>query len=76
MEDIAQPCAVTFWTFAVPVITGNAAMLAMDGLTALYYHDKPKATRETASNFAKFGVFWLAAGVTWIAMNHKNGAQT
>lgn len=72
--DLTQPCAVTFWTFAAPVIVGNLAMLGASVLMNTYYSDHPLSTRETAATFAKFGAFWIAAGATWIAMNHRNGA--
>jgi hypothetical protein len=74
--DLAQPCAVTFWTFAVPVFVGNMAMLSVGALTRAAYTNKPPTTRETAATFARFGAFWVAAGLTWIAMNQRNGAKT
>jgi hypothetical protein len=72
--DLAQPCAVTFWTFATPVLVGNLAVLAVGSLVDAYYSKEPRTTRQTATMFAKFGAFWTAAGITWIALNRRNGA--
>lgn len=75
MNDLAQPCAVKFWTFAAPVIAGNFAVLATGALIRHLYAHEPNSTRETAASFTKFGAFWLTAGVVWIAMNKQNGAK-
>jgi hypothetical protein len=73
--DFAQPCAVTFWTFATPVLVGNLTALAIRALVKAHYSDEPTTTRETAATFATFGAFWVAAGLTWIALNRRNGAS-
>jgi hypothetical protein len=73
--DLAQPCAVTFWTFAAPVLVGNIAALGVRALVKAHYSDEPHTTRETAATFATFGAFWVAAGLTWITMNRRNGAK-
>jgi hypothetical protein len=73
--DFAQPCAVTFWTFATPVLVGNLTALAVRSLVKMHYSDEATTTRETAATFATFGAFWLAAGLTWIALNQRNGAS-
>lgn len=73
-SDLAQPCAVKFWTFAGPVFAGNLAVLATGALAKKFYKEEPHTTRQTAAMFAKFGTFWLVAGLTWIAMNKRNGA--
>jgi hypothetical protein len=74
-SDLAQPCAVTFWSFAGPVLIGNLSMLAVGALADSYYSDEPHTTRKTAITFARYGAFWLAAGAAWIAFNRKNGAS-
>lgn len=71
-SDLAQPCAVSFWTFAGPVLIGNMAMLGVGMLTDAFYKDEPK-TKQTAATFAKIGAFWFAAGLAWIAFNRRNG---
>jgi hypothetical protein len=73
--DLAQPCAVTFWTFAGPVLIGNVAMLGVGALANAYFKDEPHTTRQTAITFAKFGAFWFAAGMAWIALNRRNGVK-
>lgn len=75
-SDLAQPCAVDFWTFAGPVIAGKFAVLGTGALVRRFYKDESPTTRQTAAMFAKFGAFWLVAGLTWIAMNKRNGAST
>jgi hypothetical protein len=72
-SNSVQPCAVKFWTFAVPVFAGNIAVLATGALARHFYKEEPQTTRQTATMFAKFSTFWLVAGLTWIAMNKRNG---
>jgi hypothetical protein len=73
--DFAQPCAVQFWTFATPVLVGNLTALAVRALVKAHYSDEPVTTRDTAATFATFGAFWIAAGLTWISLNRRNGVS-
>jgi hypothetical protein len=72
--ELSQPCAVTFWTFATPVLVGNLAVLGVGALVNLYCSNEESTTRKTAVMFAKLSAFWAAAGLTWIVMNKRNGA--
>jgi hypothetical protein len=73
-SNLAQPCSVSFWTFAGAVLVGNMAMLGVGVLTDALYKEEPK-TKQTAAAFAKIGAFWLAAGLAWIAFNRRNGEE-
>lgn len=75
-ESETQPCAVTFWTFAIPVIVGNIAALGVSAAVRTFYAQEALTTRQTAMAFTRFGAFWFAAGMTWIALNRRNGART
>lgn len=75
--DLEAPsCSVNFWTFAVPVLAGNLAAIGTGAAARALYKNEPNGTRETATLFARFGAFWLAAGLTWIAIARRNGAST
>jgi hypothetical protein len=75
-DELAQPCALRFWSFAGPVILGNLAMLGVGALADVYYKSEPRTTRQTAIAFAKLSAFWLVAGGSWIALNRRNGVAT
>jgi len=74
-ESDAKPCAVTFWTFAIPVLVGNVVALGVGGLARALYTKEALTTRQTAMAFTRLGAFWFAAGMTWIALNRRNGAS-
>ena len=73
-ESAIKPCAVTFWTFAIPVLVGNVVALGVGGLARALYTKEALTTRQTAMAFTRLGAFWFAAGMTWIALNRRNGA--
>ena len=75
-ESDAKPCAVTFWTFAIPVLVGNVAALMVGGIARSLYTQDTLTTRQTAMAFTRLGAFWFAAGMTWIALNRRNGSAT
>ena len=72
----AKPCAVTFKTFAIPVVIGNLAALGVGAITRSLYKEDALTTRQTAMAFTRWGTFWIAAGLTWVALNRHNGAST
>ena len=74
--NLAQPCAVSFWTFAAPVLVGNMATLGVGLIVDTYYHGSDPSTKHTAATFAKIGAFWMTAGLVWIALNRRNGEAT
>jgi hypothetical protein len=67
---------VTFKTFAIPVVVGNLAALGVGAITRSIYKEDALTTRETASAFTRWSAFWLAAGLTWVALNRRNGSST
>ena len=72
---IAGPaCAVNFWTFAVPVLVGNAVALGVGYATKKAFNGDHASTQEAAKCATKAGAFWVAAGLTWIVMAKRNGA--
>jgi len=73
---IAGPaCAVDFWTFAVPVLIGNAAAYGTGLIAKKAFNGDHASTQETALLATKFGAFWVFAGLAWIYMAKRNGAQ-
>lgn len=76
MVEGEAPCAVTFKTFAIPVVVGNLAAIGVGAITRTLYKSDAQTTRETATAFTRWSAFWLAAGLTWIALNRRNGAAT
>jgi hypothetical protein len=71
-----KPCAVTFRSFAIPVIVGNLAALGVGALARSLYKSEALTTRQTVMFFTRWGTFWIAAGLTWVALNRRNGAST
>lgn len=71
-----KPCAVTFRAFAIPVIVGNLAALGVGAIARSLYQSEALTTRQTVMAFTRWGGFWIAAGLTWVAMNRRNGAAT
>jgi hypothetical protein len=72
---IAGPaCAVNFWTFAVPVLVGNAAAYGTGFIAKKVFNGDHASTQEAAMFATKFGAFWVFAGLTWIFMAKRNGA--
>jgi len=71
-----KPCAVTFRAFAIPVIVGNLAALGVGAVARSLYKDETLTTRQTVMSFTRWGTFWIAAGLTWVALNRRNGAST
>lgn len=74
--QLAQPCAVDFWTFAVPVIAGMTGSHAVSIAARRLFKDEHTATQDAAMWATKFGAFWLIAGFAWIAICRRNGAST
>lgn len=71
---LASPaCAVNFWTFAVPVLVGNAIAFGTGYAAKRAFDDDHASTQEAAMFATKFGAFWVAAGLTWIFMAKRNG---
>ena len=68
-------CAVNFWTFAVPVLIGNAVAMGVGYATKKFYNGDHASTQAAAMFATKAGAFWVAAGLTWIFMAKRNGAQ-
>lgn len=69
---LTPPCAAHWWTFAVPVIVGNIAGRAAERLVKAHHANAAEATRSSAGHFARIGTFWVAAGLTWIAICRRN----
>lgn len=69
------PCAVNFWTFAVPVIAGMTGSHAVGLLAKRVFHRDPATTQDAAMLATKFGAFWLISGFTWIALCRRNGVK-
>ncbi len=70
-----KPCAVTCREFAIPVVVGNLAALAVGAIARSLYKDEALTTRQTVMSFTRWGTFWIAGGLTWVALNRrKNGA--
>lgn len=76
MAEDTKPCAVTFWTFAIPVVIGNLAAVGVGAVTRSIYHEEALTTRKTAMAVTGLASFWFAAGLTWIYLNRRNGAST
>jgi len=72
----AEPCAMNFWTFAVPVLLASAGSHGIGLLAKRLYNGEHKSVQEAALLTTKFGAFWLIAGFAWIAMCKRNGAKT
>lgn len=71
-----KPCAVTFKTFAIPVVVGNLAAIAVGAIARSLYHEEALTTKQTVMSFTRWGAFWIAGGLTWVALNRRNGAST
>jgi len=71
-----KPCAVTFKTFAIPVIVGNLAAIGVGAIARALYRTEALTTRQTVMSFTRWGAFWIAGGLTWVALNRRNGAST
>lgn len=72
----AAPCAVNFWTFAIPVILASAVSSGVGLLAKRYFNGEHAQTQEAALLATKFGAFWFVAGFGWIALCKRNGAKT
>ncbi len=76
-KQLAGPaCAVNFWTFAVPVLVGNAAAYGAGWAAKKMFNGDHESTQQTAEFATKFGAFWVFAGLAWIYMAKRNGAKT
>lgn len=74
--NLAKPCAVNFWTFAVPVLLGTMGSHGVGLLMKKLYDGEHENTQEAAMMATKFGAFWLIAGFAWITLCKRNGEQT
>lgn len=71
----SAPCAVNFWTFAIPVIAGMTGAHVVGFAAKRIFKNDHAATQDAAMLATKFGAFWLIAGFAWIALCRRNGAQ-
>jgi hypothetical protein len=72
---ITKPCAVDFWTFAVPVILGMTGAHGVGLAAKKIFHGDHEKTQEAVMFATKFGAFWLIAGFAWIGMCKRNGMR-
>lgn len=66
--ELAQPCAVSFWCFAGPVILGNLAAFGAGKLASMALNGDSDTTKRTAATIAGMAAFWLIGGLTWVAL--------
>jgi hypothetical protein len=74
-NEIAKPCAVNFWTFAIPAMLGTTGAQIAGHFAAKLYKDDHAETQKTALLATRFGAFWLISGFAWIVMCKRNGAS-
>jgi len=74
--NLAQPCSMNFWTFAVPVMLATAGSHGVGLLAKKLFDGEHESMQNTAMLATKFGAFWFIAGFAWIAMCKRNGAKT
>lgn len=65
---------MSFWHFAGSVMAGNAAAVAAVYLTRKAFERDSEAIRNTAAAFTGLAAFWLAGGLTWVALSKRVGA--
>lgn len=73
---MTPPCAMSFWTFAVPVILASAGSQGVGLLTKKLFNGSHASIQDAAMFTTRLGAFWLIAGFAWIAMCKRNGAKT
>lgn len=76
MSEVAPVCAVSFWTFAVPVMLATGGSQGIGLLAKKLFDGEHEKFQEAAMFATKFGAFWFIAGFTWIAMCKRNGVKT
>ena len=74
--DLAQPCSMNFWTFAIPVMLATAGSSGVSRLARKLFVKDHESVQEAAMFATKMGAFWLIAGFSWIAMCKRNGAKS
>jgi hypothetical protein len=72
---LARPCAVNFWTFAIPAMLGSSVAHGVGLIVKRWFNGDHEHTQEAAMLATKFGAFWLVAGFAWIAMSKRNGEK-
>ena len=75
LTQLAKPCAVNFWTFAIPAMLGSTVAHGVGLLAKKWFDGEHERTQEAAMLAAKFGAFWLVSGFAWIAMCKRNGEK-
>jgi hypothetical protein len=64
-------CPVSFWRFAGPVLAGQLGGAGAAALGRYATAGAHPTTRATAATILGIAGFWLAGGLTWIAVSRR-----